>query len=189
MGSSPVAKAKELIKGCILLNAAGRFKDPDGRVIEEPEKPQWLQAMQAAIQRFVINVSFIITKQPARIRAVLKQVYPISPEMIDDELVDSIRFPAADDNAAEVFYRVIKKNGNGPAVFVDDLLWTLDDMPLALVWGEKDPWIRPQVADRIQALYPRSKRFSIDAGHCPHDEAPESVNEAIKVFLQENGFS
>ena len=145
--SSPVAKAKELIKGCILLNAAGRFKDPDGRVIEEPEKPQWLQAMQAAIQRFVINVSFIITKQPARIRAVLKQVYPISPEMIDDELVDSIRFPAADDNAAEVFYRVIKKNGNGPAVFVDDLLWTLDDMPLALVWGEKDPWIRPQVAD------------------------------------------
>ena len=45
--------------------------------------------------------------------------------------------------------RVISENGNGPPVFVDDLLSTLT-VPLMLLWGIKDPWIRPQAAERIQ---------------------------------------
>jgi hypothetical protein len=56
----------------------------------------------------------------------------------------SIQYPAQNPNAPEVFYRVIAKNGNGPPVFMDDLLKTLK-VPLLLLWGEKDPWIRPQV--------------------------------------------
>ena len=43
-----------------------------------------------------------------------------------------------------MFYRVIAKNGNGPPVFMDDLLETLK-VPLLLLWGDKDPWIRPRV--------------------------------------------
>ena len=56
----------------------------------------------------------------------------------------SIQYPAQNPNAPEVFYRVIAKNGNGPPVFMDDLLKTLK-LPLLLLWGEKDPWIRPKV--------------------------------------------
>ena len=56
----------------------------------------------------------------------------------------SIQYPAQNPNAPEVFYRVIAKNGNGPPVFMDDLLKTLK-VPLLLLWGDKDPWIRPQV--------------------------------------------
>ena len=56
----------------------------------------------------------------------------------------SIQYPAQNPNAPEVFYRVIAKNGNGPPVFMDDLLKTLK-VPLLLLWGEKDPWIRPKV--------------------------------------------
>lgn len=182
--SSPIARAKSLINGCILLNAAGRFRDPNGEESKR-EQPPWLKAIQGAIQRFVINLSFIYTKQPARIEQVLRQVYPVNADNVDSELVSSIQHPALDTNAAEVFYRVISKNGNGPSVYVDDLLKDLD-VPLALVWGESDPWIRPQAADKIQKLYPSSRRMSIDAGHCPHDEAPESVNAAIRTFLNEN---
>jgi pimeloyl-ACP methyl ester carboxylesterase len=58
----------------------------------------------------------------------------------------SIQYPAQNPNAPEVFYRVIAKNGNGPPVFIDDLLETLK-VPLLLLWGDKDPWIRPQVQD------------------------------------------
>ena len=57
----------------------------------------------------------------------------------------SIQYPAQNPNAPEVFYRVIAKNGNGPPVFMDDLLKTLK-VPLLLLWGEKDPWIRPKVS-------------------------------------------
>ena len=129
------------------------------------------------------------TKQPLRIAQVLKQVYPVDPSNVDDELVErfdylisasnlrfhhrtvpsikfctphfaliqsypvfplpamySIQYPAQNPNAPEVFYRVIAKNGNGPPVFIDDLLSTLK-VPLLLLWGAKDPWIRPQVCN------------------------------------------
>ena len=56
-------------------------------------------------------------------------------------------------------------------------------MPLLLAWGELDPWIRPVYADIIQKIYPECERVNINAGHCPHDEAPESVNAAIISFM------
>jgi pimeloyl-ACP methyl ester carboxylesterase len=57
-------------------------------------------------------------------------------------------------------------------------------VPLLLCWGEQDPWIRPLAADKIQALFPAAKRVSINAGHCPHDEAPEAVNSAIADWMK-----
>lgn len=136
------AGGNSIINGAILLNAAGRFKasSPDTSA-EEAAKPEWQKSISAAIQRFVINLSFIYTKQPLRIKQVLTQVYPVDPSNVDDELVESIRYPAQGPTAPEVFYRVIKKNGNGPAVYVDDLLAVLT-VPLLLLWGEQDPWIR-----------------------------------------------
>jgi pimeloyl-ACP methyl ester carboxylesterase len=160
-------EAKSMVNGVILLNGAGRFRD--GPVVEEKKVNPIIEAIQTAIQRLVIGASFVFTKQPARIAQVLRQVYPVDNKNVDEELVESIRYPSLDPNAAEVFYRVITKNGSGPSVFVDDLLANLE-CPLLLCWGEYDPWIRPQAADRVQALYPAAQRVSIDAGHCPHDE-------------------
>ena len=163
---------EDLIKGCVLLNAAGRFRDPDAPAESSAEPNAVIEIIKEWIQRAVIRVSFLYTKQPARIEQVLRQVYPVSDANVDAELVESIRVPSLDLNAAEVFYRVITKNGSGPAVYVDDLLDKLggaEGKPLLLAWGESDPWIRPQAADKIQALYPQSRRVSIDAGHCPHD--------------------
>ena len=177
-----IKEGKNLIKGCALLNAAGRFKSSEQ---DAKESPGWLKPIQAALQRFIIGISFVYTKQPTRIEQVLRQVYPCDDSNVDADLIESIRFPAQDPNAAEVFYRVIKKN-DGPPVFVDDLVKELKskDMPLALVWGQLDPWIKPKYADQIQQLYPDCLRFDIDAGHCPHDEAPGSVNEAIMEFMR-----
>lgn len=174
---------KPLIKGCVLLNGAGRFKDPAVPIVlEEPNG--FVESIKAAVQRLVIGASFIYTKQPARIEQVLRQVYPVNADMVDAELVESIQYPSFDPNAAEVFYRVITKNGGGPQVCIDDLLDQMDGCPLLLCWGEEDPWIRSAAADKIQALYPAAQRVSIDAGHCPHDEAPVAVNQAIKSFIQ-----
>ena len=48
-----------------------------------------------------------------------------------------------------------------------------------------DPWIRPAAADKIMAQYPAAKLVGINAGHCPHDEAPQEVNKAILEFAAE----
>lgn len=189
------ATEKELINGCILLNAAGQFKPQDPEEVAAlaaaaqaaENENEIVASIKAAAQRAVIAMSFIVTKQPARIKQVLRQVYPINADMVDDELVESIRFPAEHVNAAEVFYRVIAKNGNGgKRPFFDDLLERLDGCPLLLCWGESDPWIRPAAADKIQSLYPASIRASIDGGHCPQDESPEAVNEAILSFMRDH---
>lgn len=79
--------------------------------------------------------------------------------------------------------------------FVDDIIKELE-CPILLAWGEKDPWIRSAAADKIERLHAEYhggnvggenesrwiRRVSIDAGHCPHDEAPEAVNKAILDF-------
>ena len=174
-------ECKPMVNGVILMNGAGRFRD--SAPIEEKETNQFVESIKTAIQRLIIGASFIITKQPARIEQILRQVYPQNDKNVDSELVESIRYPSLDPNAAEVFYRVITKNGSGPSVYVDDLLENLE-CPLLLCWGEYDPWIRPQAADKVQAVYPKAQRVSIDAGHCPHDEAPGAVNDAIKAFME-----
>jgi pimeloyl-ACP methyl ester carboxylesterase len=180
--SEAATKGKGLINGAILLNAAGRFKETSP-VEAVDTRPQWIQSYAENFKKLVIRFSFIYTKQPQRIKQVLTQVYPVDAANVDDELVESIQFPAQNPNAPEVFYRVIAKNGNGPPVFVDDLLKTLK-VPLLLLWGEKDPWIRPQAADMMEKLYPSAQRVNINAGHCPHDEAPEACNTAMKNFMK-----
>jgi len=179
-------EVQPLVRGVVLLNSAGRFRDgknEEENKNEEEEKNEFVAMLQNMLQRAVISVSFVVTKQPKRIGQVLRQVYPINTDQVDSELVESIRFPSLHPNASEVFFRVITKNGNGPAnVFNDDLLEKIE-CPLLLCWGEHDPWIRPAAADKIQALKPSCTRISIDAGHCPHDEKPEAVNDAIRNFM------
>lgn len=84
--SSEEALSKKLIRGCILLNAAGQFSNKDAK----PKKVQaeWIQKLQATFQRFVIALSFIYTKQPARIEQVLRQVYPADDTNVDAALVE-----------------------------------------------------------------------------------------------------
>ena len=174
-------EAKSLVNGCVLLNAAGKFRDPEIPEEPEEEKNEFVENIKGFFQRLVIRASFEYTKQPMRIAQILRQVYPSNAENVDDELVESIRYPSLDPNAPEVFYRVITKGGQ-KTKYVDDLLANVE-CPLLLCWGEEDPWIRPAAADKIQALYPKSQRASIDAGHCPHDENPEAVNKAIRDFI------
>lgn len=180
-----------LVQACVLLNAAGQFRDPQQQQQQQqqPEPPNVLVAkLKETFQRILIQCSFLYTKQPARIQQVLRQVYPINSQVVDDELVQSIQLPSLHPNAPEVFYRVITRTTGLPNVYMDDLLQQLmpENTPLLLCWGEADPWIRPAAANRIQQLYPQAQRVSIDAGHCPHDEDATAVNTAIKTFIQQS---
>ena len=189
-----------VLKGTVLLNGAGQFRDPEAPPEEEVEKARpnpFVEAVSAAVQRFVIACSFIYTKQPMRIEQILRNVYPVTADMVDRDLVSSIHTPALDPDAPEVFFRVITRKGRGDQPLVDDLLKELKT-PLLLAWGREDPWIKPAAADKIEVLHaefhgenvggsngPRwVERVDIDAGHCPHDENPEAVNKAILEFAE-----
>jgi pimeloyl-ACP methyl ester carboxylesterase len=203
------AKYPELTLGVASLNGAGRFSP-------SPEEAETLRAIEvaksernalqiaiddvmdkisASVQRTIAYVGLFVTKQPLRIKQVLQQVYPVSPDAADDELVESIVYPAEDERGLappgkipEVFYRIVSRNGRGGAYPVDELIDQLR-VPLLLLWGEKDPWVVSAMGDKAQACAEASgvdvRRVSINAGHCPQDEAPAEVNDGLINFARE----
>ena len=138
-----------------------------------------------SFQRMVLSASFEYTKQPQKIEQMLHNVYAVDTNNVDQELIESIQHSSQHENAAEVYYRVLSKNGPGTNVFADDLLANLD-CPLMLCWGQKDPWFGAHACSKIQSLYEQTTRADINAGHCPHDECPEEVNSAIHAFMAKN---
>ena len=184
-----------LVKGVVLLNAAGRFEDGKGEEGSDEAAPaadaaalaakqSFLQRVTSqvttAIKRAVISASFVYTKQPLRVKQVLGQVY-VDKKNIDDDLVSSILLPAEDPAASEVFFRVITARGTPMNTLLDKLK---GEMPLLLLWGSQDPWCVPARATQIEKYYPRAERVDIYSGHCPHDDTPELVAPELLKWVQ-----
>uniref|UniRef100_A0A7R9U128 AB hydrolase-1 domain-containing protein n=1 Tax=Pinguiococcus pyrenoidosus TaxID=172671 RepID=A0A7R9U128_9STRA len=190
------SERKDLIASATLLNGAGKFAN--GMREDDPPKPgpspidNMMQIVSDALQRMALTTTFFYTKQPARIEQVLRQVY-IDSTNVDADLIESIRRPSDDEKAAEVFYRIVSRTATGAITFkdtIDGRLAKLDpSFPLYLLWGQQDPWIRPITADKIQSIRPETRRVNLPAGHCPHDEVPTAVNEALVQFMAEIGLS
>lgn len=210
------ANRPKLVKGLILLNAAGRFSDPraakpalslaeetpvvaeapaleslpppatgpssEAAVGVEPLMQQIKGAVTTAARRVMIGFAFWQARQPERIWSVLQSVY-VDKTNVDDDLVRSIVHPTGDANAGEVYYRLMTQiMGSSGSETVDVLLKKVK-APVLLVWGDLDPWMTPSKADRIMAVLPSASRVRLQAGHCPHDEQPVAVNNAILEWL------
>ena len=123
------------------------------------------------------------------IRSTLQQVY-IDPTNVDDDLVESIRRPSLDPGAFQVFRKVFQARGlKGKPI--DELFQELRS-PLLLLWGDSDPWLRNAKAkqDKFRSFAKKAslevKEVLLNAGHCPHDEVPEKVNEEMLAWLNEH---
>jgi pimeloyl-ACP methyl ester carboxylesterase len=59
--------------------------------------------------------------------------------------------------------------------------------PLLVLWGENDPWTPIKAAEIYRKLGETGQPVQVvgipKAGHCPHDERPEIVNELILDWL------
>ena len=57
--------------------------------------------------------------------------------------------------------------------------------PVDLIWGEKDPWepIAEARCWRNSINCVRSLNVIPNAGHCPHDEAPDQVNPVLQSLI------
>ena len=134
-------------------------------------------------QRWLSTALFRNAARPGVIRSVLKQAYP-SGANIDDDLVNLLYQPTQRNGAAEAFRGFIN-------LFDDHLAPQLMDnlsVPVDLIWGDKDPWEpiaeAKNWAETITTV--RSLQVITGAGHCPHDEAPETVNQQLLLLVQEH---
>ena len=114
----------------------------------------------------------------------MNQVY-IDKTNVDDALVEAIRKPSLDPGAFQVF-RSVFEPGGPPGKPLDELFTELQS-PLLLLWGNRDPWMN---APGKRAIFQRytptaTKEVVLEAGHCPHDEVPDQVNDALLKWLED----
>jgi pimeloyl-ACP methyl ester carboxylesterase len=178
-----MAAAPEITAGGVIINCAGGLNHRP----EELNLP--LRLIMGAFTGLVsspVTGKFIFeqVRKKNRIRNTLKQVYR-DHGAITDELVEILYQPSCDAGAWEVFASVLTAP---PGPSPQELLPQID-RPLLVLWGEDDPWTpiagsviyqeRAKTGNNTQ-FYPIAK-----AGHCPHDEHPETVNQLILRWLSE----
>ena len=170
--------------GIALIDCAQRLMD-DKQLATQPAWMAWIRPLLKTMvrQRWLSTALFRNAARPGVIRSVLKQAYP-SGSNIDDDLVNLLYQPTQRNGAAEAFRGFIN-------LFDDHLAPQLMDnlsVPIDLIWGEKDPWEPLAEAKNWAETIPtvRSLQVITGAGHCPHDEAPETVNQRLLVLVQEH---
>jgi len=170
----------------VLIDCAQRLMD-DKQLATQPAWMGWIRPLLKTMvrQRWLSTALFRNAARPGVIRSVLKQAYP-SGQNIDDELVDLLYQPTQRDGAAEAFRGFIN-------LFDDYLAPELMDklnIPVDLIWGEKDPWEPISEAHNWKETIPCIGSMSVieQAGHCAHDEAPNEVNLVLTRLIK-NQFS
>lgn len=175
-----VTQTPELARGGVLLNVAGGLN-------HRPEELNFpLKQIMGLFTNLVASPAtgelvFRWVRQKERIRATLEQVY-CDKNAISDELVEILHIPSLDPGARAVFSRILTAPA-GPRP--QDLLQDLD-RPLLVLWGEADPWTPIKGAKIYQELADQRDVTVIplpQTGHCPHDESPDVVNQAIVAWL------
>jgi pimeloyl-ACP methyl ester carboxylesterase len=172
----------DLSAGTVLINAAGGLN-------HRPDELNFpLRIIMGTFAKLVSSdltgrLIFNLVRTRSRIRSTLKQVY-YNPEAITDELVDLLYQPSCDPGAQKVFASVLTASpGEKPA----DLLPHLN-CPLLVLWGEEDPWTPIKGATIYQQLAADNDQVEFHpipkAGHCPHDEKPDEVNQLILDWLE-----
>ncbi|HEY9622278.1 MAG TPA: alpha/beta fold hydrolase [Crinalium sp.] len=171
-----------IASGGILLNAAGGLNHRP----EELNLP--LRVVMGTFTKLVSSdligpFLFNQIRQKPRIRRTLMQVYR-DHTAVTDELVDMLYEPSCEPGAQKVFASILTAPpGPSPAELLPKVT-----QPLLVLWGEADPWTPIAGAKLYQELaeqHPDRVQFVAipNAGHCPHDECPQVVNQQIIDWL------
>jgi pimeloyl-ACP methyl ester carboxylesterase len=174
------AQCSESAIGLILLNSAGPFTNLQISSKSDPVR-QFLSDLlrSTLLQPLPSWLLFQYVRQPAIIRRTLQRVY-LDQTAVTDQLVEEIYRPSCDPGAARVFASVFK-SPRGEKI---DILLNQMSCPLLLLWGEGDPWMNARSRGALfRQHYPQLKECYLQAGHCPHDEVPDQVNEIMRRWV------
>ncbi|TAD75101.1 MAG: alpha/beta fold hydrolase [Oscillatoriales cyanobacterium] len=171
-----------LVRGVVLLNSAGPFTE----TVNQTQPKGWQKILRSAIQSVLLQplpsyLLFQNARRKATIRKTLAKVY-LDQSAVTDRLVEEIYRPSCDPGAVKVFASVFKApRGEN----VDQLLGKLQ-VPLLLAWGEGDPWMKARArSEQFRRHYEAVDEYFLAAGHCPHDEVPEMVDDLIRQWVRD----
>ena len=186
------AKFGDSVAGLVLLNSAGPFtpdnSQAEAEILKSEIKPTLNERIQKSIGNFIKSIfqqklaQFILfqyIRQPWVIRRTLEKVY-LDKSAVTKQLVEEIRRPSGDKGALDVF-RSVFSTPQGEKV---DVLLQQLACPLLLLWGEADPWMNAKDrSQKFRQYYPQLTEYYLQAGHCPHDEAPSKFNSLLRDWV------
>ncbi|MEB3309738.1 MAG: alpha/beta fold hydrolase [Snowella sp.] len=166
----------DLVKGVVLLNSAGPFSDT---VASNKTNPVQIFLRNLLLQPWASYLLFQYVRNRKNIRKTLEKVY-LDKSAITDQLVEEIYRPSCDAGAPQVFASVFKTPQGDT---VDSLLASMQ-CPLLMLWGEGDPWMKARDRGaKFKQYYQNITEYYLNAGHCPHDEIPEQINQLIRGWM------
>lgn len=157
--------------------------------------PAWAHPIMGHFQYFLLGRQlhgpflFNTLVRRSTIETVLKQggIYKEHAN-VDDDLLDIMLQPAADEGAQDVFLKVFA----GPAGPTRESLLSQIKVPVLALWGEEDNFTPFDDDVKALATHHAGDDLTLDvvpnAGHCLHDEHPGLVNAKVLDFLSKRGF-
>jgi pimeloyl-ACP methyl ester carboxylesterase len=158
---------------------------------------RWTTPLSLRVLRFrpLAHFFFNWVRRPETLRRLLISAYAVTgakaEEVITTELVERIRTPSLRNEALDVFLAFTSYD-RGPLAeeLVEQIRQTaseeqLDRPQIWVLWGERDPWEPFHVGKALFADNPNVDRFVElkSLGHCPHDQAPDTVMQYVHEFV------
>lgn len=174
------AQRPQSAAGVVLINSAGPFTDIQGTTKPDPVRSIMGNVVRTLFQQdWASFLLFQYVRQKSIIRKTLEKVY-LDQSAVTDRLVEEVYQPSCDPGAPKVFASVFRTPQGEK---VDVLLGQLT-CPLLMLWGEADPWINARERGaKFRHYHPQLTEYYLRAGHCPHDEVPDQVNELMRSWV------
>ncbi|NEO85898.1 MAG: alpha/beta fold hydrolase [Spirulina sp. SIO3F2] len=177
-----LARGPQITRGAVLINCAGGLN-------HRPDELNWpLRLIMGTFAKAVSSpltgpFLFNLIRQKSRIQNTLYQVY-CDRTAVTDELVEMLYRPSCEPGAQQVFASVLTAPpGPSPSELLPHI-----QQPLLVLWGDADPWT-PIKGAEIYTTHPDVTFHPIlNAGHCPHDEVPDVVNDHVLTWLKDQAF-
>jgi pimeloyl-ACP methyl ester carboxylesterase len=142
---------------------------------------------------------------PSTVKTILKEPYSVV-DAIDDELVSVLLQPLLTEGADDVVFDTLSDSaGPLPEQQLRSKNFPVSEVcPVWVAYGKDDPWTPAKRVEALGRMIVQRSRLDesgkvvdtdvdemaverviglVGAGHCPHDEVPEKVNELILEFL------
>lgn len=176
------ASHPEMVQGIVMMS----LPDPnlEMELIPAPARP-----IVTGIKKLVATLltpTFYLVRRPGFVRKWAGIAYA-NPSEVSDELVEILIGPAQDRGALRTFWAIFKGMSLPDAGLSAKSVLPGLTIPILLIWGKQDRMVPYHLA-RPQQFTQYNSRLTLleldGCGHCPHDECPEQVNEAILQWLK-----
>lgn len=174
------ATRPDAVVGVCMLNGVGSFSEQQPTEAENPFQKAIGELVKTVIlSPFPSWIIFQFVRNRSYIRKTLEQVY-VNKSEVTDQLIEDVYRPATDPDAPAAFAALFKAERGE---YVDTLL-TKMTCPLLLIWGDEDPWMDTYSRGALfQKHYRALEEHHINAGHCPHDDAPAEVDALLRDWV------